>query len=225
MLSKILEKYDVIIFDCDGVIIDSNSLKCEAFGKTVSDYPKNVVGNFVEHCRETFGISRYVKFKEFFHLFANEPFNEEKYQYFIERYGELCKQLYFEAELTSGVEYLLKFIKQIDKKTYIASGSDEKELVEVFKRRDLAKYFNAIYGSPKKKNECVLEILSNNPRKKVLFIGDAISDLYTAQEYSLDFIYMCKYSIQSKKFDELCRSESIMVINSFEDFIIDDSIK
>lgn len=217
-LRKIVE-YDVIIFDCDGVLIDSNMLKCRAFGKSVEEYPNDIVDGFVDHCKKNFGISRYVKFEEFFKYFANEPFDEKKYHLFLKRYGKLCEDLYSAADFTPGVENLLYLLRKLNKKLYVASGSDEVELNEVLKKRDLHRYFQAIYGSPKQKAECVSVILKKNPGLKAVFIGDALSDLNAAQKHGLDFIYMSEYSVQKKEQDEHCRRKAKLVINTLEELL------
>lgn len=219
MLINTFKQYDLVIFDCDGVLIDSNLLKCEAFGKSVSEYPDNIVESFIEHCKKTFGVSRYVKFKEFFNQFAIEPFDETKYQLFLKRYANLCKELYYEADLTPSVERVLFLLKDAGFKLFVASGSDEKELINVFKNRNLISYFNKIYGSPKKKMDCVSEILDNNPGLKAVFIGDALSDLRVSKGHNIDFIYMSKYTVQSEEQDEVCRKEAKIVINTLEDIL------
>ncbi|MGG7620236.1 HAD family hydrolase [Bacillus coreaensis] len=217
MKTAFLSQYDIIIFDCDGVLIDVNLLKCEAFGKAVEGYPSEIVENFVNHCKKTFGISRYVKFKEFLSDFAKEPFREDKYNVFLNNYANICKELYGFADITPGSKALLVELSQLNKKLFIASGSDEKELNEVFIDRNLSKYFNGIYGSPKTKSECISIILNNHPNKKAVFIGDAISDMKTAEEHDIDFIYMSKYTVQSEEQDLKCRSEAKMIISILEE--------
>lgn len=216
---NIFNNYEIVIFDCDGVIIDSNLFKCEAFGMSVMEYPTDTVKRFVDHCKKTFGVSRYVKFNEFFDKFANEPFQESKYQLFLERYANYCTKLYHEADITPGAERLLSSLVSSGHRLFIASGSDEKELIEVFKSRNLIDYFNAIYGSPKKKSECIHNILNSNPNLKAIFIGDAISDLNASKDHNIDFIYMEKFSVQSIEQDEICRSEAKLVISTLEDLI------
>lgn len=219
MNSHILDNYDLFIFDCDGVLIDVNILKCEAFGKAVEGYPSDIVENFVSHCKNTFGISRYVKFKEFFNDFAKEPFHQDKYNNFLISYSNICKEMYQIADITPSCENLLSRLINLNKTLYVASGSDEKELNEVFEKRNLSKYFNGIYGSPKAKMECTSIILDKNPNKKAVFIGDALSDLKTAKEYSLDFIYMSKFTVQSEEKDLICRNEAIKVISTLEELL------
>ncbi len=219
MKSSFLSQYDIIIFDCDGVLIDVNHLKCEAFGKAISGYSSEIVENFVNHCRRTFGISRYVKFKEFFSEFAIEPFQEEKYKILVNNYANICKEIYEYANITPCSEKLLMELYTLNKKLYVASGSDEKELNDVFINRNLSKYFTGIYGSPKTKLECTSIILKKHPDKKAVFIGDAISDMETAKEHDIDFIYMSKFTVQSEEQDLICRNGAKMVIRTLKDII------
>lgn len=219
MIQKNLKQYDIVIFDCDGVLIDTNLLKCEAFGKSVSEYPESIVNRFVEHCKNTFGISRYVKFKEFFSDFAKEDFDEEKYHLFLNRYANLCKNLYYEANLTPGVERVLNELYNSGYKLFVASGNDQEELIEVFENRNLKKYFLGIYGSPRKKTECVSEILEKNRGKRAVLIGDALSDLNVCRDHHIDFIYMNKFTVQSTEQDEVCRKEATLVIDTLEDLL------
>ncbi|UHA57901.1 HAD family hydrolase [Metabacillus litoralis] len=102
-----LDEYDIIIFDCDGVIIDINLLKCEAFGKAVQGYPVEIINEFVHYCKKTFGVSRYIKFKEFLSDFAREPFQEEKYRVLLKNYSNICKEIYDHAAITPDAKELL----------------------------------------------------------------------------------------------------------------------
>jgi phosphoglycolate phosphatase-like HAD superfamily hydrolase len=221
MNSLFISPYDIIIFDCDGVLIDINHLKSEAFGKAVEGYPPETVEDFVNYCKKTFGISRYVKFKEFFSDFAKEPYQEEKYNTLLINYATICKEIYTKANITPGCEKLLLELSNKNKEVYVASGSDEKELNEVFKNRNLSKYFRGIFGSPKTKLECVSIIIKNHPNKKAVLIGDALSDMKTAKELNIDFIYMSKYTVQSEDQDQRCRKGAEKVINTLEDLIIE----
>jgi HAD superfamily hydrolase (TIGR01549 family) len=219
MNTPFLSQYDIIIFDCDGVLLDVNLLKCEAFGKAVEGYSCDIVGDFVNYCKKTFGVSRYVKFKEFLSDFAREPFQEDKYNILLNSYAKYCKEIYEYADITHYSKELLSELSNQNKKLYVASGSDEKELNEVFFDRNLSQYFNGIYGSPKTKLECTSIILKNSLDKKAVFIGDALSDMKTAKEHDIDFIYMSKYTVQSDEQDLICRNGAKMVISTLKDFI------
>jgi HAD superfamily hydrolase (TIGR01549 family) len=219
VISTILEDYDTYIFDCDGVLLDTNLLKCDAFGKSIEGYPSEIIANFVNHCKKTFGVSRYVKFKEFLTDFAREPFEEEKYNLLLNNYSNLCEDIYKSANITPGAVDLLQKLSKLNKNLYVASGSDEKELNMVFHARNLGKYFDGIYGSPKTKLECATIILKNHPNKRTVFIGDALSDMTTAKKHNIDFIYVSKYTVQSVEQDLICREDAKRVIKTFKDLM------
>ncbi|MFT4414707.1 HAD family hydrolase [Fredinandcohnia humi] len=219
MSKYLVNNYDMIIFDCDGVLMNTNLLKCEAFGKAVEGYSEEIVNAFVENCKNTFGVSRYVKFKNFFSEFADESYDERKYNMYLNSYANICKEIYNFADITPGVIELLKELSDFNKYLFVASGSDEQELNEAFKSRGLSGFFKGIYGSPKSKLECVSLILNNHPHLKAVFIGDAISDLNTAKHYDMDFIYMSKYTVQSLEKDEICRGECTITINELSDLL------
>ena len=66
-LTMNLNKYQTIIFDCDGVILNSNFQKIEAYRNAALNYGASKVQaeDLVEHHVQLTGISRYVKFKYF----------------------------------------------------------------------------------------------------------------------------------------------------------------
>ena len=58
-----IDDYDVFIFDCDGVILDSNILKSEAFEHALTLEDKSDVERLIQYHKDNGGISRYEKFR------------------------------------------------------------------------------------------------------------------------------------------------------------------
>lgn len=212
-----LNEYNTIIFDCDGVILDINQNKVDAFRKTVSNYSVEIQNRFADYCSNSFGISRYKKFEDFFEFFSNKPFNQKEYDWFLEQYSEICKKDYLNCPITTGTVRLLKKLQQSGFNVFIASGSDEAELRETFKNRQLDQYFIKIYGSPATKDEAIHEIFNLYEVGKALFIGDSFADLKTAKNNGIDFVYMSEYTIQSKEQHELCIQNSISHIKNLSE--------
>ena len=65
MSSLSLEEYSNVLFDCDGVLLDSNEAKDVAFKKVLDGYDVELQDSFVEFVREHRGLSRYAKFEWF----------------------------------------------------------------------------------------------------------------------------------------------------------------
>jgi HAD superfamily hydrolase (TIGR01549 family) len=185
-----LEKYEIIILDCDGVIFDSNHLKLDAFRDALSKFHKDTVDDFIKYFKNNFGTSRHHLIKVFIGEFLKQEFDEKLYEEILSRYSQNCVKLYKKSDMT---KFFFKFIETYKtKKLFVASGSDQEELRMVFKSRKLNKYFIKIYGSPTKKNEIVQKISLKN--SNAIFIGDAKSDMLAAKESKIDFIFMSDYS-------------------------------
>ena len=54
-----------VIFDCDGVILDSNNFKTKLFKDVLGDYPSDEVESFSDFQKKSFGLSRYKLFEIF----------------------------------------------------------------------------------------------------------------------------------------------------------------
>ena len=186
-----LMKYDLIILDCDGVIFNSNLLKIEAFKVSLEDFDNKAVLSFIEYLKKNFGSSRSKLIRVFIEDFLKISFDKILFQVIFEKYSKCCVKLYRSAEFTKDLIKFLGFYGS--KKLYIASGSDQKELIEVFESRGLSKYFIEIHGSPELKTDIVFNITSANDLMAVL-IGDAEADKLAAENSNIDFIFMKDYS-------------------------------
>jgi len=188
IIHEILQ-YDVIIFDSDGVILDSNDIKTDAFYQSVKEFGENNAKKFVEYHINHTGNSRYEKFDYFFRNILGRSI-ELKNKY-ITKYAELVHDLVTNAPITTGC---IDFLDLLDgKEKYVISGTDEKELRSIYRKKELDKYFKAVYGSPSTK----IEIIENHISylgKKILFIGDSLVDYEAAKAFSFDFMFISKYS-------------------------------
>ena len=56
-----MKKYKSIIFDCDGVILNSNKIKTESFRKILRNFDKRAIQEFIDYHENNGGLSRYIK--------------------------------------------------------------------------------------------------------------------------------------------------------------------
>jgi HAD superfamily hydrolase (TIGR01549 family) len=210
---------NAIIFDCDGVLFDSNTLKTEAFREVLADYPQEIVEQFIVYHQTNGGISRYVKLRKFFTDFLQTSVDENKVEDLIREFGNSCQRLYQKAALTPGCLQILETISsQIP--LYVASGSDENELRQVFSWRNLDKYFQGIYGSPKTKQACVSEILLKvGSNQRILLVGDAESDWRAASSTGINFVFMSGFSDAAKGMLQKSKTENFHVINTLVELL------
>lgn len=178
-----LEKYKVIVFDFDGVILDSASIKTEAFRALFNSE------ELVEyHIRNT-GIARKVKFRYYLEKIAGEPVTDEKLERLNERFKKIVLEKIRTAPLIPGVPELLERYWQ-QKPLYICSGTPRDELEEIIAIHRIRKYFRGVYGQPREKPDILREIFrieASHPGETV-FIGDGISDYEAARSVGAEFL-------------------------------------
>ena len=178
-----------IIFDFDGVILDSVPVKTEAFIKLFKGYDKSYINKLVHYHELNGGKSRYIKIKYFFEELLNTKISDSDVLKYAHSYSkltkiELSKQKYL---ITETINFIRKHYKEYN--MHIASGADENDLKYICKALNLDKYFLSISGSPKIKSEIVKEILNINNYKlnETILIGDSINDFEAANFNGIDF--------------------------------------
>ena len=78
-MSKIeLSKYSTIIFDCDGVILNSNDIKTNAFYEIAKVYGHLPALELKNYHKINGGVSRYEKFNYLFTNILCRPFESEE---------------------------------------------------------------------------------------------------------------------------------------------------
>lgn len=210
-----IHQYDIYIFDCDGVILDSNQLKIDAMETALISlsFKKEDVFKCVDYFRNNFGKSRFHHVDVFINEILNVKQNADSIKLSIlEAFSTSCKHLYLEANLTPGI---IDFIKCLAGKKYIASGSEQQELISVFKERGLYSFFSGIYGSPTKKMALIENILSLESTTNAVMIGDAVSDWEAATANGIDFIFYSPFSNVKYNMMNLYKKHGFMVIENF----------
>ncbi|WP_448658017.1 HAD family hydrolase [Sphingomonas sp. CJ99] len=197
---SLLNGYAVVVFDCDGVLLDSNRFKIDAFRTVAADagFDPAVVEAFSAFQAANFGTSRY----RLFELLLSGQFGPTvpvALDQLLDAYGAACRSGYLKVAETPGMRDALDRAGQ-GRGLYVVSGSDEAELTDTLVARDMARYFQAIYGSPRTKVENLARVRAHRadaggrPDERLLFVGDALADLKAATESGADFLFMSAYS-------------------------------
>jgi phosphoglycolate phosphatase-like HAD superfamily hydrolase len=211
-----ISDYEVYIFDCDGVILDSNELKIEAMRNALEqcNCKEKEVTQCIDYFKNNFGKSRYHHIEIFITDFIErdeiELINISKA--LLENYSTSCKELYMKAEITPG---FLSFIDKLQGAKYIASGSAEEELRDVFCLRGLSKYFEGIFGSPTRKADIVNNIYKNHPSENMVMFGDSISDFEASHSSNIDFVGYLAFSNVRDKMEKLSIEYNFPIIEEW----------
>ncbi|MDA7596538.1 HAD hydrolase-like protein [Gammaproteobacteria bacterium] len=190
-----LNDYDTIFLDCDGVILDSNKIKTEAFASSLDSYPEPLVKEFLKYHKKYNGVSRYEKFKYFFTSINPTDEKDRAISSSLEKYSSITRESLLSCDLISGISDILKMISGTSKKVFVITGGDEEEVKFVFKRRSLDKYFTDILGSPKTKNENMEKVLDEHEKiGRCIFFGDSRIDYEVAVSFECEFVFVSEKS-------------------------------
>lgn len=191
-----INDYENFMFDCDGVILDSNNLKTDTFNEVLKDETKEIREQFIKYHLLNTGVSRYEKFTNFFKDIKKQKNYEDDLSILLKNFSDLLIKNLSTCQVTKKAREFLEKIKSNNKNVYMVSASDENELIHVLRKRNLDIYFDHILGSPRNKIENI-NLLKKifSFKGKSVFFGDSKSDFLASQHNQFEFIYMKRYSL------------------------------
>jgi beta-phosphoglucomutase-like phosphatase (HAD superfamily) len=144
-----------VIFDFDGVILESSDIKTEAFRDLFRGYPEKLDA-IVSYHLDNGGISRFVKFRHIYENMLRLAISPEEEQRLGRRFSELVLEKVLKAPFVPGA---MEFIRRYRDRygLYVASGTPSGELAHIVKARGLDIFFREVHGSPPGKPDIIRE--------------------------------------------------------------------
>ena len=141
-----------IILDFDGVILDSNHIKEQAFSDMYQNYGSKIVNQVIQFHKENLGVSRYNKFRYFNKNFLKIESNDNELELLSKKFSKIVFQRLIQVNFIKGS---YKFISNNYKKydLHISSATPETELLQICKKRKIQIYFKSINGYPLSKKK------------------------------------------------------------------------
>lgn len=180
---------DAIIFDFDGVLVESVSIKGDAFGKLYEHEGPEIEKKVMEYHHAHGGVSRFNKIRYYETELLGRAVSEDDVQKIADRFSDIVEQSVITCPWVIGAKEFLDAHYQ-SLPFYVASGTPTDELQRIIAARGMSHYFKAIYGSPATKSESIMSAINDhglNP-ETTLMIGDAPSDYKGALEAGTPFI-------------------------------------
>lgn len=196
-----MKRYKTLVFDCDGVVLNSNKVKTDAFYRAAVPYGEAAAQALVDYHTANGGISRYKKFNYFLEEIApkhsdeyNNNINLPNLDQLLTDYASYVEEGLLTCEVAAGLEDLR--IATQNTNWLIVSGGDQQELRKIFVARGLDKLFNGgIFGSPDTKDQILSRELANGSiTQPALFLGDSKYDHQAAANAELDFVFLSDWT-------------------------------
>jgi HAD superfamily hydrolase (TIGR01549 family) len=170
-----------LVFDCDGVILDSVPIKTKAFARLAEPYGGEARDRLVMFHAEHGGVSRFKKFEWFFSEVVGREITVEESREWGERFAQYALDEVRRCPLIPGARDVLTAWRG-KLPLYVCSGAPEEELRFVLQERELADFFVDICGSPPAKHELLARIVAKADvlPEQTLMVGDAQTDYNAA---------------------------------------------
>lgn len=179
-----------IIFDLDGVILDSVALKTDLFLRCYGDELTEEHKTYIRaHQARHGGVGRGEKFEHFeLALFGRQPTSESVAR-LTRLYGDLLAEEIDDCSYLPGAEAFLAAVAQ-ELPLHVVSGTLHGDLVRILNDRKLMQYFASVIGSPTRKLDAFRAIVEQEGYDPltVLAIGDARTEFDAAMALGMPFV-------------------------------------
>ncbi|MBC7755963.1 MAG: HAD family hydrolase [Bdellovibrio sp.] len=196
-----LSAYKTIVFDCDGVVLNSNQTKIDAYFAVA----KKMGGTdaqaqaFVDHHVAKGSFPRNGKTEYYLTEIVKQPVTDAIMQQYMQAFEDVLDVTLMQCEIAAGLDTLKAATPQAT--WMLLSGGDQAELRRIFSRRtvgnvNLGQLFEAgIFGGPDKKDDVLArEITNGNLKFPALFVGDSKYDHQAASRAGLDFVFLSDWT-------------------------------
>jgi phosphoglycolate phosphatase-like HAD superfamily hydrolase len=178
-----------IIFDFDGVIVESADIKTRAFEALYVEHGAQVVEAALAHHKANGGISRRQKIRHVHRAHLGQTLDRPALDALCARFSDLVEDAVANCEWVPGArEFLDSQHGRLP--MFVCSGTPHEELLRIVARRGIEDRFERIFGSPPEKPPTIRDILREGGWQacQVLFVGDAMTDYRAAQETGVRFV-------------------------------------
>ena len=193
-MSLDLSQYQTFVFDCDGVVLNSNKVKTQAFYDATLSFGQDKAQALVDYHVRNGGISRYLKFEYFIKEILKLDVTQSLLDELLNKFATEVKVGLMQSVIAPG---LLELREQTSQASWlIVSGGDQDELREVFAARGLYELFDGgIFGSPDDKDVILKrELETQTIHAPALFLGDSKYDFQASNRAGLDFVFLTDWS-------------------------------
>jgi phosphoglycolate phosphatase-like HAD superfamily hydrolase len=212
--------YKIVIFDSDGVILNSNSIKLRSFMELAASVGSlEDAENIATIITNSKALTRYeiVAIIQNFST-QNRDGNKSFYYDLLNRFSNLTYSSLLNCDLDAGI-YMLKH-QSPRSQWFVLTAGDQQETESLYRERGIINLFSGgIYGAPISKQtnlERILAVSKALDPDEILMLGDSYSDAELAFASKIDFALINHWSHCSKA-EDFCRQHSQSIFRDLVD--------
>lgn len=178
-----------ILWDFDGVILDSMKIKGDGFIELFKDYDSIEVKELEKFHYLNGGISRFEKIRYFYREVINKSISEEEIVQLADKFADIISEKIYDKKnlIQETIDFINNYHQTFN--FHIVSGAENTELNELCDFFEIKRFFKSIDGSPVKKNILIENILNrfSYSNDEIILIGDSINDYEAAKSNEIKF--------------------------------------
>lgn len=212
------KSFKTVVFDCDGVVLDSNKTKTEAFRVIAKRYGDAAAESLVKYHTQNGGISRQKKFEILLKDILGFTNYDEQVEQLSTDYGSEVFSGLMNCNIAKGLHELK--LQNPHQNWMIVSGGSQKEIREIFLKRNISEYFDSgIYGNPDSKDNIMKRLVESKVIEfPALFIGDSRYDHQISEKFGLDFVFVSEWT-EFSEWQMYCKNLSLKTLNNINEFL------
>ncbi len=207
-----LDSIKCLLFDLDGVILDTLKLKGQIFVEIFKDFPE-LSDRILKYHLDNGGVSRRIKIQYISEFIMNRKITQNELESMCDLFSELIKDNLTNIELLPNVKYVLGELKKLGFSIFSISSMPMTEAELILSHLSVRHYFNGIIDTSNGKINAIKKFISQQKlsTNKILYLGDSNEDLNAALTHNIRFIlvgnstvkYNSQVYLQSSNIDVL----------------------
>ena len=178
----------VLVLDFDGVVVESNDVKTQAFREVFARFPEHCEAMMAYH-RDHVSASRFAKFDHLLQRLGRSGDTALAAELASE-FSRRTLERMLAVPYVNGAEAFLRDIAP-RLPVYLASVTPEEDLALILERRGLRRWFRGVYGCPPwTKADAIQDVLRREScaSHEALLVGDSAGDQRAAAQTGVEFV-------------------------------------
>ncbi|MEM1274339.1 MAG: HAD family hydrolase [Pseudomonadota bacterium] len=179
-----IRPFDLVVFDFDGTLVQSNGVKNDGFDRLAELYSGGDAAMKIardDPTRDRFSVAdRFAKA-----LGLDAARGPE----IAAQYGDIVDQAVIEAPECPGAVGLLEALQASDMAVHLSSATPKTALEHIVRARNWMPFFDGIHGRPATKEDTLAQLIAKTGTKpsRIVVIGDGPDDRKSAKELGTAF--------------------------------------
>lgn len=180
-------KISTVVFDFDGTLVDSNSIKRRGFFDVVADEPASTAR--MQAVLATVQGDRHTIFESYVASRSASGFKGPDADALVLRYSDYVDARVSEAPEMPGASEMLRGLHQAGFRAFISSATPQANLASIVERRRWRDWCDGLYGHPNRKSDTLRVICAQLgiDACSIAVVGDGMDDLESAMSMGCSF--------------------------------------